>query len=225
MDNFDITRALRVFLVEDHHIMRRGLASLLSAERKIAIIGEAGNGEDALKLLARGTLPDLIIMDVSLPGVNGIVTTRQISTLYSSPKILMLSMYDNPIFVYQAMDAGASGYILKQSMVEELNIAISTVMAGKRYLSPQITQSIDPDFDIKDQSYQRLTSRELEVINLLSSGVSVKEIAEEMVISIYTVYTHINNIKRKIGIEKTSDLVRYAIENPLVLGSMVDEFE
>ena len=192
---------------------------MLTTQRKIHILGEACNGEEAIEMLQSGMSPDLIIMDVSLPGMNGIDATRRIKSQNESVKILVLSMYDNPTFVHQAMEAGASGYILKKSMVEELNTAIDTVMAGKRYLSLDITQNIDPDLNLKKDSYKSLTDRELEVFERLANGASVKDIADELVVSIYTVYTHISNIKRKIGVEKTADIMRYAIENPLILGS------
>lgn len=210
--------SLRIFLVEDHHIMRRGLASLLTAGRNISIVGEAGDGESALEKLSEIEVPDLIIMDVSLPGMNGIHVVREIKKIIPGVKVLMLSMYENPLYIYQAMDAGAAGYILKKALVEELNQAIDAVMAGKQYLSSRISENLNPN----SRSYQRLTSREQEVLSCLAGGASVKDIAEEMVISIYTVYTHVNNIKRKIGIKRTADLVRYAVENPLVLDILED---
>ena len=209
---------LRVFLVEDHHIMRRGLGSLLTAGRDIIIVGEAGDGEHALELLSKMDPPDLIIMDVSLPGINGIDTVHEVKKLEPSIKILMLSMYDNPIYIFQAMEAGAAGYILKQSIVEELNLAIDTVMEGNQYLSPQISEVLDPELKPGNLFYKKLTARELEVLERLAEGANVKDIAEAMTISIYTVYTHMNNIKQKMGIERTTDLVRYAAQNPLVLG-------
>jgi DNA-binding NarL/FixJ family response regulator len=208
---------MRIILVEDHHIMRRGLASLLTTERDVTILGEAASGEEALSLVQSGSEPDLIIMDVSLPGVNGIDATRAIKSEYPEVKILILSMYNNPTLVHQAMQAGASGYILKKSMVEELNTALDQLALGKQFISPMIIANLDPNLELKSNSLKSLTHREIEVFELLTSGKSVKDIAEELVISIYTVYTHMNTIKRKMGIEKNQDLVRYAIENPLII--------
>ncbi len=208
---------IKVFLIEDHHIMRRGLASLLVTERGVQILGEAASGEEALKLLQPGNLPDLIVMDVSLAGMNGIEATRKIKSLYQQVKILVLSMFNNPTFVQQAMEAGASGYILKKSMVEELNTALDQIIRGKRFISPLITENIEFAQELKGGSLQSLTNREIEVFEQLGKGRSVKDIATNLVVSIYTVYTHMNTIKRKLGVEKNSDLIRYAIENPLVL--------
>lgn len=209
--------AIKIFLVEDHHIMRRGLASLLTTERDVQILGEAASGEEALELLQSCDMPDLIIMDVSLSGMNGIETTRKIKAIYGRVKILVLSMYNNPTFVHQAMQAGASGYILKQSMVEELNTALDLVLQGKQFVSPMIMTNFDPATAFKPGAFENLTHREVEVFDHLARGMSVKDIAEELVVSIYTVYTHMNTIKRKLGIEQKSDLIRYAIENPLIL--------
>ncbi len=208
---------MKIFLIEDHHIMRRGLASLLTTERDVQILGEAASGEEALALLREDNLPEIIIMDVSLPGMNGIETTRAIKLRYPRVKILILSMYHNPTFVHQAMQAGASGYILKKSMVEELNTALDRVAAGKQFVSTMITDSLDPQLEFSSDPVQSLTNREIEVFERLAAGKAVKDIAEELVVSIYTVYTHMNTIRRKMGIEKNQELMRYAMENPLIV--------
>lgn len=197
--------------------MRRGLASLLMTEREVEIVGEAANGEEALALLQTKTLPDVVIMDISLPGMNGIEATRTIRTRYPEVKILVLSMYNNPTLLHEALQAGASGYILKKSMVEELNTALDQIMQGQQFVSPMIAEQIDPDHEFKKESLKSLTYREVEVFERLASGKSVKDIANELVVSIYTIYTHMNTIKSKMGIEKNQDLIRYAIENPLIL--------
>ena len=209
--------SLRVFLVEDHHIMRRGLASLLKTEKDAQIVGEAASGEELLAWLVSHAPPDLIVMDISLPGIDGIDTTRRLCSLYPQVKVLILSMYNNPTFVHQAVHAGADGYILKQSMVEELNIALDLVTQGKQFISPIINPNLDLTGEYKSDLLESLTNRQIEVFERLASGMSVKDIAEDLVVSIYTVYTHINTIKRKLGIEKTAELIHYAIENPLVL--------
>lgn len=211
---------LKIFLVEDHHIMRRGLASLLTTERDAHIVGEAASGEEAFeRLQGGGETPDLILMDVSLPGASGIETTRRIKAAHRDARILVLSMYDNPTFVQQALQAGASGYLLKQSMVEELNSAIDAVLRGEQYISPIITRRLDPEAACEPRVFESFTHREVEVFERLARGMAVRAIAEDLVVSIYTVYTHLAAIKRKLGLEKTADLVRYALENPLVLRS------
>lgn len=211
---------MKIFLVEDHHIMRRGLASLLTVEREAEIIGEAASGEEALDLLKTGNLPDVVIMDISLPRMSGIEAARTIRTLYPEVKILVLSMYNNPTVLHEALQAGASGYLLKKSMVEELNTALDQIMGGKQFVSPMITDQLNPDHDFKQESLKSLTPREVEVFERLASGKSVKDIANELVVSIYTIYTHMNTIKSKMGIEKNQDLIRYAMENPLILNNL-----
>ena len=211
---------MKIFLVEDHHIMRRGLASLLTTEREAEIVGEAASGEEALNHLQTENLPDVVIMDISLPGMSGIEATRTIRTLYPKVKILVLSMYNNPTVLHEAIQAGASGYILKKSMVEELNSALDQIMEGKQFISPMVTRQLDPDHTLKQASLKSLTHREVEVFERLASGKSVKDIANELVVSIYTIYTHMNTIKSKMGIEKNQDLIRYAIENPLILKNL-----
>jgi DNA-binding NarL/FixJ family response regulator len=208
---------MRIFLVEDHHIMRRGLASLLMTERDAQIVGEAASGEDALALLEAGDLPDVVIMDISLPGMSGIEATRSIRMLYPNVKVLILSMYNNPTVLHQAMQAGASGYILKKSMVEELNTALDQILLEKQFVSPMITDHLDPEHGFKQDSLRSLTNREVEILERLANGRSVKDIAKELVVSIYTIYTHMNTIKSKMGIEKNQDLIRYAMENPLII--------
>jgi len=210
---------ISIFLVEDHHIMRHGLASLLAIEQGARIVGEAGSGEEALAMLAEMEPPDLVLMDIALPGMNGMQATQQILSLVPHSKVLILSMYNNPSFVQQTLQAGASGYILKESMVDELITAINSVMHGKTYISDIIIQAGDPVAAVGPLPYEALTPREIEVFDLLADGKSVKDISEDLVVSIYTVYTHVNNIKRKLGLEKSADMIRYAIENPMVLHS------
>jgi DNA-binding NarL/FixJ family response regulator len=215
---------MKIFLVEDHHIMRRGLASLLTTEHDVQIIGEAASGEDALSSLNSENLPDIIIMDVSLPGMNGIEATMKIKKKYPRVNILILSMFNNPTLVHQAMQAGASGYLLKKSMVVELNTSLDQVLAGKLFISSLVLDILDPELDLKSDSFKTLTSRENEVFERLAYGKSVKDIAEELVISIYTVYTHMNTIKRKMGIESNQDLMRYAGENLIIIKGKNNRF-
>jgi DNA-binding NarL/FixJ family response regulator len=212
----DSRKPISIFLIEDHHIMRRGLASLLKIEEKARIVGEAASGEEALNLLFSSPFPDLIIMDISLSGMDGIQATREIIAKKPNAKILILSMYNNPTFLQKALEAGICGYILKESMVDELHTAIRTIMSGGRYVSEKLSQIKD-----SEMSLQNLTPREMQIFEKLASGVFVKEIAHEYVISIYTVYAHISNIKRKLGIEKNFDIIRYAMENKIILRNKI----
>lgn len=215
---------IRIFLIEDHHIMRHGLASLLTIELGAEIVGEAASGEEAIGKLKNLEDPDIVIMDISLPGMNGIQATKKIISERPNINVLILSMYNNPTFVQQTLEAGAKGYLLKESLVDELKVAIEVIMDGKNYLSDKILCSFD--FNIQDklsQPFELLTQREKDVFEKLANGMTVRDISEELVISIYTVYTHLSHIKHKLGIEKTTDIIRFAIENPLILKTNISE--
>jgi DNA-binding NarL/FixJ family response regulator len=218
------SKTIRIFLIEDHHIMRHGLASLLTIELGAEIVGEAASGEEALGKLKDLEAPDIVIMDISLPGMNGIQATKKITSERPNINVLILSMYNNPTFVQQTLEAGAKGYLLKESLVDELKVAIEVIMNGKNYLSDKILCSFD--FNIQDkiaQPYDPLTQREKDVFEKLANGMTVRDISEELVVSIYTVYTHISHIKQKLGIGKTTDMIRFAIENPLILKTNISE--
>lgn len=217
--NTGMDHPITIFLVEDHNIMRHGLASLLKLEQGANIVGEAASGEEAVSKLADMAPPDLVIMDIALPGMNGMQATQKILSHAPGVRVLILSMYNNPTFVQQTLEAGASGYILKESMVDELKSAIDEVMQGRVYISDIIMSAAD-FVDPRDLlPFQPLTPRETDVFERIAQGMTVKDISKELVVSIYTVYTHVSKIKQKLAIEKTSDMIRYAIENPLILNT------
>ena len=210
-------RKLRIFLVEDHHIMRRGLASLLKTEIGAEIVGEAQDGIAALELLP-DCRPDIICMDIAMPRMNGIEATRRIKQKFPIPRILILSMYNSPSLVSQALQAGASGYLLKESMVEELTDALQTVMMGRVYISPLIDGPVpgisDPSMmNSSLPKAEELTRREYEILQYLAEGKSVAHIAETLCVSIYTIYTHKSNIKHKLNLSSQAEIMRYAIDH------------
>jgi DNA-binding NarL/FixJ family response regulator len=210
---------LKIFLVEDHHIMRRGLASLLRTEIGAEVVGEAKDGIDALEQLG-DCHPDAVLMDISMPRMNGIEATRRIRQKFPKLKILILSMYNNPALVSQALQAGASGYLLKESMVEELSQALETVMVGRVFISPLIDYPATEPFytsvsNPEPEPNQELTKREYEIIQCLADGKSVSQMASELCISIYTIYTHITNIKRKLNLHNQNEIIRYAVEHSI----------
>jgi DNA-binding NarL/FixJ family response regulator len=210
---------LKIFLVEDHHIMRRGLASLLRTEIGAEVVGEAKDGITALEQVG-DCHPDAILMDISMPRMNGIEATRRIRQKFPRLKILILSMYNNPSLVSQALQAGASGYLLKESMVEELSQALDTIMVGKVFISPLVDYpGQDPFFtsisNPEPQPNEDLTRREYEIIQCLADGKSVSQMAAELCISIYTIYTHITNIKRKLNLSNQNEIIRYAVEHSI----------
>lgn len=211
---------LQILLVEDHHIMRRGLASLLKAELGAEIVAEVSDGVAALEVL-RQVSPDAIIMDISMPHMNGLEATRRIRHKHPALPVLILSMYNNPKLVREALQAGASGYILKDSMVEELTLALHTVISGNIFVShlvlgPEIETYLAgvrlPDIN----PLQALTTRECEILQFLAEGKTVAQIAQALFISTNTVYTHQKNIKRKLGLQNHAEMVRFALEHHMI---------
>jgi DNA-binding NarL/FixJ family response regulator len=202
---------ITVLLVDDHALVRRGFRRMLEDEPDISVVGEASDGEEAVRL-ARELKPQVILMDAALPHVSGLDATRQILAARPVSLILMLSMHSEDTLVRQALDAGARGYILKNAVDLELPAAVRRVVAGEIVLSPQLSRSDA----LKGERNSGLTARELQILQLIVHGKSNKEIAEELDLSVNTVGVHRANIMDALGIHKTADLVVYAIRNGLV---------
>ena len=211
---------VQIFLVEDHHLMRQGLAALLSGQDNLAVVGQAANGLEALALL-EAAHPDVVLMDLSMPTMNGLEATRQIKERWPKLPVLILSMYNDPIYVTRALRAGAAGYILKESMIEELTLAIRSVIEGGLFLSPLVAAPLVHEYllrgapDLGD-GYEQLTAREREVLQLLVEGQSAPRIAKLLVISLATVRSHEANLKHKLGLKTRADIVRFAVDHPLI---------
>lgn len=202
---------ITVLLVDDHALVRRGFRRMLEDEPDISVVGEASDGEEAIRL-ARELEPQVILMDSALPHVSGLEATRQILAARPASLILMLSMHSEDTLVRQALDAGARGYILKNAVDLELPAAVRRVVAGEIVLSPQLSRSDA----LKGERNSGLTVRELQILQLIVNGKSNKEIAEQLDLSVNTVGVHRANIMDALGIHKTADLVVYAIRNGLV---------
>ena len=202
---------ITVLLVDDHALVRKGFRRMLEDDATIAVVGEASDGNDAVKLAA--TLkPDVTVMDCALPGINGIEATRQIRAKHPEARILMLSMHSEDTLIRQALEAGARGYILKNAMDLDLIKAVKGVAEGRTVLDPQL---VKPEA-LKGERDSGLTVRELEVLQHIVAGKSNKEIATELKLSANTVAVHRANIMDALGIHKTAELVVYAIRNGLV---------
>lgn len=202
---------ITVLLVDDHALVRRGFRRILEDEPDISVVGEASDGEEAIRL-ARELQPRVILMDSALPHVSGLEATRQILASRPASLILMLSMHSEDTLVRQALDAGARGYILKSAADLELPAAVRRVVAGEIVLSPQLSRSNA----LKGERNSGLTVRELQILQLIVNGKSNKEISEQLDLSVNTVGVHRANIMDALGIHKTADLVVYAIRNGLV---------
>lgn len=209
------THPHKVILVDDHTIVRRGVAALLEMEGGYAVVAEAENGEVLLRRID-DVQADLLIMDLSMPRLNGIETTRRIARRCPSMKVLILSMYDDDAFVRQALQAGAHGYILKQSIEDELFQAIETIMAGDRFVSSGL--ALSPQALQTDSTPEALlTSREHEILQLIVEGYNTTEIAGLLSISPHTASRHRANLMQKLDTHTQAGLVRKAIEQKLVV--------
>ncbi|MCD6302422.1 MAG: response regulator transcription factor [Anaerolineae bacterium] len=205
----------KIILADDHKIMREGLRTLLEKEPGIEVIGEAKTGREAVRL-ARELLPDVVIIDIGMPDLNGIEATRQILAKFPSIKVIALSMHSDKRFVTGMLSAGASGYLLKDCAFEELAYAIRTVAANQIYLSAGITGTVIKDYvrhlSPKDLSPQPiLTDREREVLQLIAEGQTTNQIASSLYVSVKTVETHRQHIMKKLDINSIAELTKYAI--------------
>ena len=210
---------IRILLVDDHKIMRDGLKNMLKKYEDLLVVGEAEDGRLALQL-AKELKPNVVVMDVAMPDLNGIEATRQLFEERPGLKVVGLSMHSERRFVTEMLKAGASAYLLKDCAFEELVTAIRTVLEGKIYLSPGITGVLIENYvrnaPHADMSvFSRLSDREREVLQLMAEGRSTKEIAMQLNLSVKTVESHRNNIMTKLDIHSIAELTKYAIREGL----------
>jgi len=211
----------RVLIADDHTLFRQGMRNLLSSESDIEVVAEAGTGNEALAL-AETTRPDLVLMDVSMPGLSSFEATRQLKRMRPDLKVLFLTMYDDEDYLLESMQAGASGYILKDSPTEQFFTGIRDVQNGGSYLSPRMLAQLVDDFrtrirsNIPQPRLASLTPREKEVLKMLAEGNSVKEIAGSLNLSVKTVEAHKFNLMRKLDIHNKAQLVQYAIQKKII---------
>jgi DNA-binding NarL/FixJ family response regulator len=212
---------IRVVLADDHTVVRQGFRSLLQEDASIDVVGEAENGRDAV-LMVKKCLPDVVVLDISMPILNGVQATRQIRKLTPKTKILILSMHKDEEYVREVFQAGALGYILKQTTGPDLISAIKEVNRGNAYISPSIAKHLVSEYrefvkggKLADKR-TGLTPREFEVLQLIAEGNSNKKIAEQLFISIKTVETHRQKIMDVLNIHDVAGLTRYAIVNRII---------
>jgi len=202
---------ISVLLADDHSLVRRGFRRMLEDDEAIEVVGEAANGDEAIEMTRR-LRPAVVVMDVAMPGTNGLAATRAIVAEHPAVAVLMLSMHAEATLVRQALDHGARGYVLKNALDLDLAAAVKRVAAGDTVLDP----SVNTPATLKGERTQALTPRELEVLQLICSGLSNREIAEKLELSVNTVAVHRANIMHALGVHKTAELVVYAITNGLV---------
>ena len=206
-----MTDKIRVLLVDDHALVRRGFRRLLEDDTDIQVVGEGSNGDEALRLTTE-LKPHVIVMDAAMPGTGGLEATRKILAKHPKAAIIMLSMHSEETLVRQALNAGARGYVLKNALELDLAAAVKRVAAGEQVIDPAL---IKPD-PLPGERNRRLTPRELEVLQLICDGLSNKEIAAKLELSANTVAVHRANIMNTLGVHKTAELVVYALQNGLV---------
>ncbi|MBL7065875.1 MAG: response regulator transcription factor [Anaerolineae bacterium] len=211
---------IRVLLAEDHTIVRKGVRALLADEPGIEVIGEAEDGREAVQM-AQQLLPDVVLMDYSMPGLNGLEATRQIKRWVPEVKVLVLTMHADKEYVFQILSAGASGYVVKKAAPTELVAAIQAVYRGDSFLSPTISRTVIEEYVrqakvIAKDSYGQLTGREREVLQLIAEGHSSREIAKRLCITEKTVRTHRANLMDKLHLRSIAELTQYAIRRGMI---------
>jgi len=210
---------VRVLLADDHALVRAGIRALLQDLEGVTVVAEAGNGADVLEL-ARTHRPDVVLLDISMPGLSGLDVSAQLERELPEVRVVVLSMHANEEYVLQALRSGAVGYLLKDSATAELELALKAVMQGETYLSPRISKQVVEGYVQRvgaDQpASEKLTPRQREVLRLIAEGHSTKEIAHRLELSVKTVETHRAQLMERLQIRDIAGLVKYAIRNGLV---------
>ena len=209
---------IRIVIADDHNVLRSGLVALLNAEPDLRVVGEATCGEQALALAAE-LRPDVVVMDISMPGMGGLEATRRLYAQQPSTKILIMTVHDDRQILQEAVRAGASGYILKQAVKAELFDAIRSVFRGDMYVHPSLTRTclsfLSPAAALPARSVETLTQREQEILQFLAQGYTNTQIANQLNVSVRTVEFHRANITGKLNVRSRVELVQYAVRNGL----------
>jgi two-component system response regulator NreC len=217
-------KTIRVLVVDDHTLVRQGIRALLQAEPDLEVVGEGSDGREAVQL-ARELMPDVIVMDLNLPVMDGMEATRRIKESAPQIQVLALTMHDSDEYFFRVLQAGASGYLLKRAASTELLMAVRAVARGEAFLYTSVAKKLMSDYLNRAQmsgeteaqtQYAGLTTREREVLTLIAEGLSNREIAERLVLSLSTVQTHYTHILEKLNLHKRVELIKYAIRNGMI---------
>jgi two-component system response regulator NreC len=211
-----MSKRIRILLADDHAVVRQGFKMILGAQTDMEIVGEAGNGREAVELAER-LKPDIIVMDVAMPELNGIEATRRLAESVPHARVVALSMHKDSVYVREILRAGARGYLLKDSVADDLVSAVRAVARGEGYLSPVVSNAVLDDYRRHvTNPIDLLTSREREVLQMLAEGKTNKEIAGILNLSVYTVDAHRGRIMEKLNLHSINELVRFALRNGLI---------
>lgn len=203
-------KKIRVLIVDDHAVLRAGLRALLNLQPDMEVVGEAAEGHEALEKTKR-LEPEVVLMDISLPGMEGLEATKELKKTHPNVKVLILTMHEDRRFLYPALKAGASGYVVKRAADTELIDAIRAIFRGDAFLHPSMARIVAEDY-----AEQGLSDREREVLRLIAEGRTYKEMAELLAVSVKTVESYRERIKEKLGLTTRAELVRYALEKGLL---------
>ncbi len=214
------TSKIRILIADDHTLLRNGICALLENEQDIAIVGEANDGREAVRL-ADQLKPNVVLMDIAMPLLNGLEATRQIKREHPEINVLVLTMYDNEEYFREMLEVGASGYIIKRAAATELVSAIRAVYNGEAVLSPAITRLLLEDYLNHEMGNEKddpnaLSAREREVLQLIAEGKTSREIAELLHLSVKTVQSHRTNLMQKLDLHDRGDLIKYAIQKKII---------
>ena len=213
-------RKIKVVVADDHTILRQGIKALLDNQEGIEVVGEAKDGREAIKTIEE-LLPDVILMDIAMPGLNGLEATRRIKKKFPQTKVVVLTMHANEEYIFQILNAGADGYLVKETAFQDLISAINAVHKGEAFMSPSISKKVMTDYIQRAQGEEKvgfdtLTTREREILQLVAEGNSNKKIAEALFISPKTVETHRAHIMDKLNIHDRAGLIKYAIRKGMI---------
>ncbi|HEV2112333.1 MAG TPA: response regulator transcription factor [Gammaproteobacteria bacterium] len=207
---------MRILVADDHSVVRTGIVTVVSKLSNMQVVGEAGNGREALRLV-RELLPDMVLLDITMPELNGLEAAERIHELHPKAKIIVLSMHTNEAYVVRALRAGASGYLVKESATVELEMALKCVALGQIYLSPAISrQVVDNLLHGRPSGLELLTLRQREILQLIAEGKSTREMATTLHLSVKTVEAHRAKLMERLDIHDTAGLIHYAIRKGLV---------
>lgn len=212
---------ISVLLVDDHAILRDGLKIAINTDENLIVAGEAGEGNEALKLIEE-IQPTVVVMDINMPGMNGIETVKELRKKNKKTKILILTMHEDEDYIFDAISAGVDGYIFKMSDMELFLDAVKTVASGNNYYAQKVSETLVDNYKNREKLKSKkegqtpLTKREKEILKMITIGETTNDIAEKLFISFFTVSKHRKNIMKKLKVKNTAELVRYAFENKLV---------